>query len=154
MRAGRWLIFSKAIDIDVPPAANALIYVAGFSMTTTPGKVGETLRLWLLKTGFDARYDRTATVLIADRLGDAAALCILLVLSAAWLGTYAYSSASVHAPGLCAACSRWIIRRHRPRCTPVCAREACDQAIADHGQPIGFRFGLTYWRIRLDVRRV
>jgi uncharacterized membrane protein YbhN (UPF0104 family) len=93
MRAGRWLIFSKAIDIDVPPAANALIYVAGFSMTTTPGKVGETLRLWLLKTGFDARYDRTATVLIADRLGDAAALCILLVLSAAWLGTYAYSSA-------------------------------------------------------------
>jgi uncharacterized protein (TIRG00374 family) len=93
MRAGRWLLFSHAMRLPVPAPANALIYVAGFALTTTPGKVGEALRLWLLKTGYGARYDRTATLLIADRLADAVATCFLIALSVSWLQSYVVVSA-------------------------------------------------------------
>jgi uncharacterized protein (TIRG00374 family) len=93
MRATRWLLFSRAIGIDVPAPANALIYVAGFALTTTPGKLGEALRLWLLKTGHGCRYDRTMTLLVADRLADAVATCFLIALTVAWLDQYAAVSA-------------------------------------------------------------
>jgi uncharacterized protein (TIRG00374 family) len=92
MRCARWLLFSRAIGISVPAAANALIYVAGFALTTTPGKLGEAVRLWLLKTGYGSRYDRSVTLLIADRLADALATCVLIALTVAWMETYAYVS--------------------------------------------------------------
>ena len=40
MRGLRWLIFSRALHLGVPPGANLLYYVAGFAMTPTPGKAG------------------------------------------------------------------------------------------------------------------
>ncbi len=92
MRGTRWLLFSRAIGVEVPMRANALIYVAGFALTTTPGKLGEALRLWLLKTGYGSRYDRTVTLLVADRLADALSTCLLLALTVAWLDQYIYVS--------------------------------------------------------------
>src|SRR5262245_25995723 len=40
-RAGRWLIYSQRLGVHVPPWRNLLFFVAGFALTTTPGKVGE-----------------------------------------------------------------------------------------------------------------
>src|SRR5277367_6103342 len=64
MRGARWLLFSRALGLRVPVRRNALYYVAGFSMTTTPGKLGEALRLWLLNRFHGCRYDRTAALLV------------------------------------------------------------------------------------------
>ena len=44
---------------------------------STPGKVGEALRLWLLERCHGYRYERTAPLLIGDRLGDAVAITLL-----------------------------------------------------------------------------
>jgi uncharacterized membrane protein YbhN (UPF0104 family) len=91
-RALRWLLFSRAIGVDVPPASNALYYLAGFAMTTTPGKLGEALRLWFLRRAHGCRYADTVGLLIADRLWDAVAMAAVLCASVAWLAAYLWVS--------------------------------------------------------------
>jgi uncharacterized protein (TIRG00374 family) len=78
----RWHYFSREIGIDVPLTQNGLYYVAGFSMAITPGKVGEALRLWLLRRSHSIPYDRTIGLLIADRLSDAGALLLICLIGA------------------------------------------------------------------------
>ncbi len=89
MRALRWLLFSRALHLGVPPAVNALYYVAGFSMTTTPGKMGEALRLWLIARFHGCRYEDTAALLVADRLSDAVAITGVVALSVFGFAHYA-----------------------------------------------------------------
>jgi uncharacterized protein (TIRG00374 family) len=54
-----------------------VIYLAGLSMSVTPGKVGEVLRSLLLKSSDGIPFTRTAPVVVADRLTDLVALVIL-----------------------------------------------------------------------------
>lgn len=53
------------------------IYLAGLSMSVTPGKVGEVLRSLLLKASDGVSFSRTAPIVVADRLTDLIALVIL-----------------------------------------------------------------------------
>lgn len=57
-----------------------LIYLAGLSMSVTPGKVGEVLRSMLLKASDGVPFTRTAPVVVADRLTDLIALVLLAVI--------------------------------------------------------------------------
>jgi len=54
-----------------------LIYLAGLSMSVTPGKVGEVLRSWLLRSTDGIAFARTAPVVLVDRLTDFVALVLL-----------------------------------------------------------------------------
>lgn len=54
-----------------------LIYLAGLSMSVTPGKIGEVLRSYLLRLTDGVPFSRTAPVVVADRLTDLVALVIL-----------------------------------------------------------------------------
>lgn len=54
-----------------------VIYLAGLSMSITPGKVGEVLRSTLLKASDGVPFTRTAPVVVADRLTDLVALVLL-----------------------------------------------------------------------------
>ena len=74
LRAWRWDIFARQRRIRVPFLRNALYYVAGFALTVTPGKVGEALRLWLMRQRDAQPYGRTLPLLLADRLADGLAL--------------------------------------------------------------------------------
>jgi uncharacterized membrane protein YbhN (UPF0104 family) len=51
-----------------------LIYLAGLSMSVTPGKIGEVLRSYLLRLTDGVPFARTAPVVVADRLTDLVAL--------------------------------------------------------------------------------
>ena len=42
----RWLIFTRSLGLKFPVDETALYYAAAFSMTLTPGRFGEALRLW------------------------------------------------------------------------------------------------------------
>ena len=88
MRGGRWLLFSRALHLGVPAASNALYYVAGFAMTATPGKMGEIVRLYLLNRFHGCRYDRTAALLISDRLSDGIATTLVVALTVASYAHY------------------------------------------------------------------
>lgn len=54
-----------------------VIYLAGLSMSITPGKVGEVLRSMLLKASDGVPFTRTAPIVVADRLTDLIALVLL-----------------------------------------------------------------------------
>lgn len=81
-RALRWHLFSRRVGVELSLARDALYFIAGFALTVTPGKLGEALRLWLLRRGHGYRYERTASLLVADRLSDSAGVAFLCVVGA------------------------------------------------------------------------
>ena len=56
------------------------IYLAGLSMSVTPGKIGEVLRSVLLRASNGVPVSRTAMVVVADRLSDLIALVVLALI--------------------------------------------------------------------------
>lgn len=92
-RALRWQVLGRRLGISTGWRLGGLYYVAGFSMTATPGKIGEALRLWLLKQSHGYRYEHTISLLVADRLSDMAAIVLLCLAGIAAYGTYLWSTA-------------------------------------------------------------
>ncbi len=59
------------------------IYLAGLSMSVSPGKLGEVLRSSLLHSSAGVPFARTAPIVVADRLTDLIALVILMLVGLA-----------------------------------------------------------------------
>ena len=85
-RAARWHALTRELGIRNGWRDSFLCYVAGFAFTLTPGRLGEGIRLWIIRRGNGARYERTASLLIADRISDALAM-VLVAAVAAWTFT-------------------------------------------------------------------
>lgn len=81
LRAVRWLMLSRALDLSVPHLANTLYYFSGYSLTATPGKAGEAIRLWLMKSGHGIAYSRSMPLMLADRVLDIWAVMLLTLAS-------------------------------------------------------------------------
>lgn len=83
----RWSRYLALLDAPVPWRINLAVYFSGFALTTSPGKIGETLRSLLLKPhGVPASASLAA--FFAERVSD---LLAILVLTA--VGLWAYSPA-------------------------------------------------------------
>jgi glycosyltransferase 2 family protein len=76
VRTIRWAVYLKALGYSVPPADNARIYLAGFALTTTPGKLGETLRSVLLRP-FRVPYAASLGAFFADRFCDLVGILLI-----------------------------------------------------------------------------
>jgi uncharacterized membrane protein YbhN (UPF0104 family) len=113
LRAWRWYIYGQHLDIQVSRRRTALYYFAGFAMTTTPGKLGEALRLWFLERCHGYRYDRTAPLLIGDRMGDAVAVVVLCLTGISAFGA-AYSAGTLIATGVLVLVLLLLLRPHLP----------------------------------------
>ena len=83
LRAWRWIVLSGYLRVPIRPARNALYYLAGYALTSTPGKAGEAIRLWFLKTGHGVPYARSIPIMLADRVLDAWAVLILVLICVA-----------------------------------------------------------------------
>ncbi|NIM96308.1 MAG: flippase-like domain-containing protein [Anaerolineales bacterium] len=86
LRFGKWHYYLGLIGIrDLPTMESARIFVAGFPLAVTPGKVGEALKgLWLNDaTGIAVALG--VTVVLAERISDG-----LAVLALSTLGVIAY----------------------------------------------------------------
>jgi uncharacterized membrane protein YbhN (UPF0104 family) len=79
LRAARWHLYGRAVDVDLGAGTGSLIYLAGFAFTTTPGRVGEAVRLWMMRRLSGVALERTLPMLIADRVSDLAAVALLLL---------------------------------------------------------------------------
>ncbi len=77
LRLWRWHRFAARLGVAVPLGHTVLYYVAGFAMTATPGRVGEALRLWMIKRSHGHRYDRMLPLFLSDRLFDALSILLL-----------------------------------------------------------------------------
>lgn len=83
LRATRWHLYSRHLGLRISPGANTLYFIAGFALTTTPGKVGEALRLWLIERCHGLRYERIVPLFLGDRLADMNAVMLLCLLGIA-----------------------------------------------------------------------
>ena len=86
LRFAKWELCLKWLGIreqgegnapELTRGRSALIYLAGLSMSVTPGKVGEVLRSVLLRGSDGVSGSRTAPIVVADRLTDLIALVVL-----------------------------------------------------------------------------
>jgi uncharacterized membrane protein YbhN (UPF0104 family) len=77
LRAVRWQYYLRSVDVRVSWFESSLVFLAGLSMTITPGKVGELFKAFLLKWTRDAPLKRTSAVIVAERLTDLLSLLLL-----------------------------------------------------------------------------
>ncbi|WP_170031954.1 lysylphosphatidylglycerol synthase transmembrane domain-containing protein [Alteribacillus bidgolensis] len=80
LRFLKWEVFLRTIGIRISIKNSLMIFISGMSMAITPGKAGEFLKSFLLKSSEKVDIARTAPVVFSERLTDLLAMIIL----AAW----------------------------------------------------------------------
>jgi len=77
LRAWRWHILTRELTDTVSLTASTGYYFTGFAFLLTPGKLGEVVRLWLLKSRHAVPYQRSLGLVVVDRISDLASLVVL-----------------------------------------------------------------------------
>jgi uncharacterized protein (TIRG00374 family) len=75
----RWELFLNILGYKLPTTANLRIYIAGFSLTTTPGKSGEALRGIFLKD-YGVPHRKSFAAFLAERFSDLIAMAVLSII--------------------------------------------------------------------------
>lgn len=87
LRYVRWQHYLKTLGSGVPSTTSMLIYIAGFSLTTTPAKAGEAVRsVFLHRHGVG--YRETLGALLAERISD-----LIAVVGLSLFGLWIYEPA-------------------------------------------------------------
>lgn len=81
----RWDLYLRHLGHRLAPLRHLRIYLAGFALTTTPGKVGENLRAFYLQQE-GVPYAQSVAAFVAERLGDLLAVILLAGLAGGLLG--------------------------------------------------------------------
>jgi glycosyltransferase 2 family protein len=82
LRFAKWHFYLRRLAILLPLRQSALVFLAGFTMSITPGKVGELLKAVLVRDLIGESLSRVASVVMAERLTDVAGLLLLSALGA------------------------------------------------------------------------
>jgi uncharacterized protein (TIRG00374 family) len=77
LRVWRWQYYLRCLGVAIPLFESSVIFLAGFVMSVTPGKVGEVFKSLLLYELRGVSMIRTAPIVIAERLTDLIALVLL-----------------------------------------------------------------------------
>ena len=70
LRFFKWQYFLVRINVHIPWKESLAVFVAGFSMTVSPGKLGELLKCYLLKDRRNIPVSRTSPVVVVERITD------------------------------------------------------------------------------------
>jgi glycosyltransferase 2 family protein len=70
----KWQYYLGRLDIHVHWLQSLFIFLSGLSMAITPGKIGELLKAYLLKTSTDVPISRSSPIIVAERLTDGIAM--------------------------------------------------------------------------------
>ncbi len=84
----KWQYYLRRLQIHGIPALDSLlVFLSGFVLTVTPGKVGEVFKSAVLAKTHGVPATRTAPIVVAERLTDAIGVIVLIVIgSAAYAG--------------------------------------------------------------------
>lgn len=82
LRFLKWQHYLHRLQIKIGWFDSLRIYLAGFALTITPGKVGEVIRSYLLKRVTGTSISKTAPIIISDRLTDVIALVTIISVGA------------------------------------------------------------------------
>jgi uncharacterized protein (TIRG00374 family) len=86
LRYLKWELYLRCLEVRVPAGQSLGIFLSGFALTVTPGKVGEVLKAYLLREAHGVPLARTAPTVIAERLTDLIALALLALSGVSALG--------------------------------------------------------------------
>ena len=78
LRFARWHYYLRRCDAGVPWRESAAVFFSGFAMSITPARVGELLKCVLLRDEAGVRMSVSVPVVVADRVNDLVAVCILV----------------------------------------------------------------------------
>lgn len=85
LRFAKWQYFLRVLGVRLAAKESLRIFLAGLTMTITPGKAGELLKPYLVRTATGTPLSTTVPALVAERGTDALALVALAMLG---VGTY------------------------------------------------------------------
>lgn len=85
VRWARWRWMMRCLGHRVPMGYELRVYLSGLALTSSPAKLGETVRSVFL-TRHGVRVADSLAAFFADRLGDVIGVALLGVLAAAWVG--------------------------------------------------------------------
>jgi uncharacterized protein (TIRG00374 family) len=77
VRFARWHYYLKILGIRIPAGHSLMVFLGGFSLTVTPGKLGEVVKSFLLRESHGIPATRTAPIIIAERFTDLVGLLLL-----------------------------------------------------------------------------
>ncbi|OGK13090.1 hypothetical protein A3B40_05120 [Candidatus Roizmanbacteria bacterium RIFCSPLOWO2_01_FULL_37_16] len=77
IRFFRWQYFLRQIAIKIPFSTSFRIFLAGLSMTVTPGKMGEVVKAYLVKKETGNKFAQMVPLLIIERMTDGVGMMIL-----------------------------------------------------------------------------
>jgi uncharacterized membrane protein YbhN (UPF0104 family) len=84
LRFGKWQYYLGRLGIrGIPLWDSLLVFLTGFVLTITPGKVGEVFKSAVLAKTHGVPMARTAPIVIADRLTDVIGIVTLIVIGGA-----------------------------------------------------------------------
>ena len=73
----RWHILLKKSEIIIPKRSTVLIFMAGFSLSIIPGKIGELIKSELLKIKYEIPRKNSVPIIFAEQLYSAIGLIII-----------------------------------------------------------------------------
>jgi len=79
MRFARWQYYLGVLGLrkSIRTGDSAMVFLAGFALTVTPGKLGEAIKAVLLRASHGIPAARTAPIVVAERVTDLLALLLL-----------------------------------------------------------------------------
>jgi len=77
LRYVKWHWYLKLLGHRVSRLPNFLVFLSGFALTVTPGKIGEFVKAYILKERYHVPYTASTAVLLMERFTDVAAIVIL-----------------------------------------------------------------------------
>jgi uncharacterized protein (TIRG00374 family) len=84
LRFLKWQYYLARLEIrSIPLLDSLLVFLTGFVLTITPGKVGEVFKSAVLAKTHGVAAERTAPIVIADRLTDVIGIVLLILMGGA-----------------------------------------------------------------------
>ncbi|NHJ15221.1 MAG: UPF0104 family protein [Candidatus Thorarchaeota archaeon] len=77
LRYFKWQYFLRRIDVHLSHADSFSIFLAGFTLTTSPGKIGEAVKGYFIKELDGTPIAKTVPVVVSERVTDLLAMVIL-----------------------------------------------------------------------------
>lgn len=81
LRFLKWEFYLSRLDIrGVKKLDSFLVFLSGFVLTISPGKVGEVFKSFVLHETYKVEMTRTAPIIVAERVTDVLGIVVLIVL--------------------------------------------------------------------------
>ena len=79
VRFPRWERYRSLVGVNISRGSSFIVYLAGLSLTVTPGKIGEAFKSVLVRKLDGTPIHRTAPIVLAERVTDLLGFLVLIV---------------------------------------------------------------------------